>query len=275
MLSGPAGLNDIYLLRRVCCTGKAARSHHRHTVERPTARAGQGEAMRGCACSISFRCLLTVLNDRRSRSALARSKRQVACALQFVFAWTTPSQRLDASRLFRSDSYGKAGSWVDITGNLLGTPQPKTGTSTDCQDCVCPGKVLPLVTHLKLRLISLSHLCCSLLPACAFCWTSLTQSAYSLHSISASQLGGKAQADAQAATLAAASGCKPTMSACGVYPGSAPPGQKQVIGIREITMHPSSPGRMLLQGLGFHHWVSNDYGKTFQVSHVIFPGRIQ
>lgn len=30
-------------------------------------------------------------------------------------------------------------------------------------------------------------------------------------------------------------------------------------------MHPNNTGQMLFQGLGYHHWISNDFGQSFQV----------
>ena len=36
-------------------------------------------------------------------------------------------------------------------------------------------------------------------------------------------------------------------------------------GIADIQFHPNDPQHMLFHGLGFHHWVSTDYGKTFKV----------
>ena len=36
-------------------------------------------------------------------------------------------------------------------------------------------------------------------------------------------------------------------------------------GIADIQFHPNDPQHMLFHGLGFHHWVSTDFGKTFKV----------
>ena len=47
--------------------------------------------------------------------------------------------------------------------------------------------------------------------------------------------------------------------------GASPVMEHDIMGVRDITVHPENPGRMLFQGLGFHHWISEDFGETFQV----------
>ncbi len=43
-------------------------------------------------------------------------------AMQFVFAITEASDQLVGGHVWRSDKYGQAGSWVDVTQQMEGMP---------------------------------------------------------------------------------------------------------------------------------------------------------
>ena len=38
-------------------------------------------------------------------------------------------------------------------------------------------------------------------------------------------------------------------------------------GIVDIQFHPQDVQHMLFHGLGFHHWITQDSGRTFKVRH--------
>ena len=45
----------------------------------------------------------------------------------------------------------------------------------------------------------------------------------------------------------------------------------ELVGVVNIHFLPSHPGHMLFQGPGYHHWISNDFGKTYEP--IETPGR--
>ncbi len=38
---------------------------------------------------------------------------------------------------------------------------------------------------------------------------------------------------------------------------------KELVGVINILFHDDQPGHMLFQGPGYHHWISEDFGKTY------------
>ena len=37
----------------------------------------------------------------------------------------------------------------------------------------------------------------------------------------------------------------------------------ELVGVLNILFHQHQPGHMLFQGPGYHHWISEDFGKTY------------
>ena len=65
----------------------------------------------------------------------------------------------------------------------------------------------------------------------------------------------------------AAAGCGLGGRVLSTVPGAAdalPPGSPDLVGVVNIHFLDSHPAHMMFQGSGFHHWISNDYGRTYE-----------
>ena len=49
-----------------------------------------------------------------------------------------------------------------------------------------------------------------------------------------------------------------------VCPAGVDPARHDITGVKDITWHPNKTGLILAQGLGYHHWVSDNFGETWQ-----------
>ena len=202
---------------------------------------------------------------------------------QYVFALTVPAQSLSSSQLFRSASYGKTDTWQDITAKLVGEWLPhvqvwKAFTILGGGGCRkgsghSRGNLGPWGDHCLFDVLNYQVLVHSFCQPCYLLMHLLERISWHMQLPISLCVAEYSQALKQmlpcSKQVCLSHRRVPVLhdflAVCAqrCRPAGVDAARHDITGVREIILH-SKPGRMLFQGLGFHHWISENFGETFE-----------